>query len=105
MCTAYTGYHGTSEIQHGLCACTVDNLFAKARGLSLRTGAQTMLHVYFSLDNPMGEIICSCFSALERTFKDFDYTVTINKKCLLSRPQATVIVYQASWVCFKGKLL
>ena len=37
MCKAYTGYHGTSEIEHGLCACTVDNPIAKARGLSLRT--------------------------------------------------------------------
>ena len=49
MCKVYTGYHGTSEIEHGLCACTVDNPLAKARGLSLRTGAQTMLylsHVY-----------------------------------------------------------
>ena len=33
---------GTSEIEHGLCACTVDNPLAKARGLSLSTGAQTM---------------------------------------------------------------
>ena len=38
-----TGYCGTSEIEHGLCVCTVDNPLAKARGLSLRTGAQTML--------------------------------------------------------------
>ena len=45
MCKNYTGYHGTSEIEHGLCACTVDNPFAKARGLSLRTGAQTMLYL------------------------------------------------------------
>ena len=43
MCKVYTGYCGTSEIEHGLCACTVDNPLAKARGLSLRTGAQTML--------------------------------------------------------------
>ena len=40
-CKIYTGYHDTSEIEHGLCACTVDNPLAKARGLSLRTGAQT----------------------------------------------------------------
>ena len=40
MCKVYTGYCGTTEIEHGLCACTVDNPFAKARGLSLRTGAQ-----------------------------------------------------------------
>ena len=26
MCKVYTGYCGTSEIGHGLCACTVDNL-------------------------------------------------------------------------------
>ena len=45
MCKIYTGYHGTSEIEHGLCACTVDNPLAKARGLSLRTGAQTMLYL------------------------------------------------------------
>ena len=45
MCKVYTGYHGTSEIERGLCACTVDKPLAKARGLSLRTGAQTMLYL------------------------------------------------------------
>ena len=45
MCKFYTGYCGTREIEHGLCACTVDNPLAKARGLSLRTGAQTMLYL------------------------------------------------------------
>ena len=45
MCKVYTGYCGTSEIEHSLCACTVDNPLAKARGLSLRTNAQTMLHL------------------------------------------------------------
>ena len=47
MYKVYTGYCGTSEIQieHGLCACTVDNPLAKARGLSLRTGAQPMLYL------------------------------------------------------------
>ena len=44
-CKVYPGYHGTSEIEHGLCACKVDNPLAKARGLSLRTGAQTMLYL------------------------------------------------------------
>ena len=34
MCKVYTGYCGTSEIEHGLCACTVDNPRALARGLS-----------------------------------------------------------------------
>ena len=45
ICKVYTGYCGTSEIEHGLCACTVDNPLAKARGLSLRTGAQPMLYL------------------------------------------------------------
>ena len=45
MCRVYTGYCGTSEIEHGLCACTVYNPLAKARGLSLRTGAQPMLYL------------------------------------------------------------
>ena len=45
LCKVYTGYCGTSEIEHGLCACTVDNPRAKARGLSLRTGAQPMLYL------------------------------------------------------------
>ena len=31
ICKVYIGYHGTSEIEHGLCACTVDNPPAKAR--------------------------------------------------------------------------
>ena len=43
MCKVDNGYHGASEIEHGLCACTVDNPLAKAQGLSLRTGVQTML--------------------------------------------------------------
>ena len=45
MCKVYTGYCGTSEIEHGLCACTVNNPLAKARGLSLRIGAQPMLYL------------------------------------------------------------
>ena len=43
MCKVYTGNCGTSDIEHDFCACTVDNPLTKARGLSLRTGAQTML--------------------------------------------------------------
>ena len=49
MCKVYTGYYGTSEIEHCLCVCTVDNLLAKTRGLSLRTGAQTMLYLSHAL--------------------------------------------------------
>ena len=43
ICKVYTGYYGTSEIEHGLCACTVDNSRAKTRELSLRIGAKTIL--------------------------------------------------------------
>ena len=45
ICKVYTGYCGTSEIEHGLCTCSIDNPLAKARGLSLRTGARTMLYL------------------------------------------------------------
>ena len=60
MCKVYTGYHGTSEIEHGLCSCSVDIspyrhtnhaltlMLAKARGLSLHIDAKTML--YFSIN-------------------------------------------------------
>ena len=51
MCKVYPGYHDTSEIEHGLCVCTVDNPLAKARGLSLRTGAQTMLYLSRNADH------------------------------------------------------
>ena len=40
-CKIYTGYHGASEIEHGLCA--------KARGLSLRIDAQTMLYLSLTI--------------------------------------------------------
>ena len=39
----YTRYQNTSEIEHGLCAYVVDNPLTTARGVSLRTGAQTNL--------------------------------------------------------------
>ena len=61
MCKVYTGYCGTSEIEHGLCSCRVDKPLDKARGLSLRTGAQTMVylsHVKLKFNNiSSGEII------------------------------------------------
>ena len=47
MSKVYTGHHATNEIEHGLCACTLDNPLAKARGLSLRTDTQTMLYLSF----------------------------------------------------------
>ena len=45
MCKVYTGCHDISEIEHGLCACMVDNPLPKARGLSLHTGAQTICSI------------------------------------------------------------
>ena len=45
MCKVYTEYHGTSETEHGLCTCMVDNPLSKAWELSLPTGAQTMLYL------------------------------------------------------------
>ena len=48
-CKVYTGYHGTSEIEYGLCACTVDNPCAKAQGLSLPIDTQTMLYLTYYL--------------------------------------------------------
>ena len=47
----YCGYCGTREIEQDLCACTVDNPLGKARGLSLHTGAQTMLYLLLDSDN------------------------------------------------------
>ena len=43
MCKVNTGCQGTSEIEHGLRTCVVDYPLDKARGLSLRTVAQTTL--------------------------------------------------------------
>ena len=60
ICKVYTGYCGTSEIEHGLCACTVDNPLAKARGLSLRTGAQPMLYLPLGA-TPKGVTVSSSF--------------------------------------------
>ena len=59
MCKVYTGYCGTSEIEHGLCACTVDNPLAKARELSLRTGAQPMLYLPLVLKMPAIKFVSS----------------------------------------------
>ena len=44
-----TGYQAISEIEHGSSACAVGNSLAKARGLSLRTGSQTMPYLSFRL--------------------------------------------------------
>ena len=59
ICKVYTGYHGKSQIEHGLCACTVDNPLAKARGLSLRTGTQNMR--YLSLRDFLAVVVFQLF--------------------------------------------
>ena len=61
MCKVYTGYCGKSEIEHGLCACTVDNPLAKARGLSLRTGAQTMLYLPHAAGKKEAVVVLSVY--------------------------------------------
>ena len=70
MCKVYTGYCGTSEIEHGLYACTVDNPLAKARGLSLRTGAQTMLYLSLNslLNRDSFSRLCELLNAILLTF-------------------------------------
>ena len=42
-CKVFSGYSSISEVEHGSSACTVDNPFAKARGLSFHIGGRTML--------------------------------------------------------------
>ena len=73
MCKVYTGYCGTSEIEHGLCACTVDNPLAKARGLSLRTGAQPMLYLPLSCLR-----YCICLKQSEVSLKN-EYVISLKK--------------------------
>ena len=62
MCKIYTCYRGTSEKEHGLCACTVDNPLAKAWGLSLRTGAQTILFLAHRIK------ISACFTLADNSY-------------------------------------
>ena len=45
-CNVYTGYHGTSEMKHGLSTCTVDSTLTKAADY-LRKGAKNMLYLSF----------------------------------------------------------
>ena len=73
MCKVYTGYHGKSEIEHGLCACTV--------ALSLRTSAQTML--YLSL------IKQECHPCFEASLSSNNYMLEMIT--LYSMPKETYI--------------
>ena len=49
MCKVYTRYYGASEIEHGLCACMVDNPLAKARGFSPYRGTNHALSLTCSM--------------------------------------------------------
>ena len=64
-CMVYTRCHGTSELEHGLTPCTVDNPLAKARGLYICTDTQTLLY----LANHALSLIC------HRRSKYFWFTV------------------------------
>ena len=64
MCKVYTGYNGTSEIEHGLCACMVINPPAKAPGLSLHTGPQTTLY----LSHEFWPLVYHIYPAIRRDF-------------------------------------
>ena len=64
---ACTGYHGASEIEHGLCSCTVDNPLAKARGASLRTGVvwpKEISLLYLSVTHS-ASVSVSCYMSLD----------------------------------------
>ena len=64
---AYTGYHGASEMEHGLCSCTVDNPLAKARGASLRTSVvwpKEISLLYLSVTHS-ASVSVSCYMSLD----------------------------------------
>ena len=88
MCKVYTGCRGTSEIEHGLCACTVDNPLAKARGLSLCTGAQTMLYLSHSISlKPVPEGVASIVRFLTRHKKTRIIPNLLLKRCSLIKKE------------------
>ena len=70
MCKVYTGYHGTSKTEHGLCACTVDNPLAKALGLSLCTAAQTMLSLAYFQKTGRGHIRAGAFIRINTVLRN-----------------------------------
>ena len=79
-------YTGTSEIEHGLCACTVDNPLVKARGLSLRTGAQTMLYLslisFKRYKKSLKRDIC-CFDFRSNFLVSISFLINIGKEMSL----------------------
>ena len=85
MCKVYTGYCSTSEIEYGLFACTVDNPLAKARGLSFRTGAQTMLYLSLILYSLQCKIEGHAYGTPEGTFLFKYFTEKKSKQKELER--------------------
>ena len=73
ICKVYTGYHGTSEIGNGLCACMVDNPLSKVWGLSLCTAAQTMLYHSHVAICPLNAKTCNCPLMIVRNTVDSRY--------------------------------
>ena len=85
MCNVFNGYTSTSEIEHGLSVSKVDNPLAKARGLSLRTGAQTMVyhslfprsaytkkHHFLALQTPLAETDIYKVRSFPQTISDWN---------------------------------
>ena len=94
LCKVYIGYCGTSEIEHGLCACTVDNPLAKARGLSLRTGAQTMLYI------PLRVPVASVHPSHKRTLKVNGYTSQRANDVKMTSNRRRFVVITSHWCQF-----
>ena len=52
MCKVYTGHHGTSETEYGLCTCAVDNPLAQARGLSHAIDLLIVVNSFYTFESP-----------------------------------------------------
>ena len=88
MCKVYTGYCGTIELEHGLCACTVNNPLAKARGLSLRTGTHTVL--YLSLEAR------SCTPSLNKRYRNVNDIISQGVLVTLCVSRAVAVAMSTS---------
>ena len=78
-----------------MCACTIDNPRAKARGLSLRTGAQTMLYLSHVLCHNNG---CDYryFGSIIFSFKN-TLTTTLNHKTCTRFLKKTLFAINANF--------
>ena len=89
------------SLEHGLCGGTVDYPLAKARGLSLRTDAQTMF--YLSLIPPRPHNLPTCGSLVSKfiqSFQAFEDEIAKRKKSLeqIDREEPCLIE-QPQWLC------